>query len=140
MWSLYRVAGPLDTPGRDLTHYQSCYRRHGHDGHRLDEWVVIADHSADPFIADSATAGTRVGIAIHGAGSWKPYWVAPTPADFVTLLTCFTEAYVVERANRSDDEDDYEIWPPAYHERLAALLRDHAPGVDAAAFLDYLRQ
>jgi hypothetical protein len=108
--------------------------------------VVIADHSADPFIADTATAGTRVGIAIHGAGSWKPYWVAPTLADFVTLLTCFTEtyvveAYVVERANRSDDdEDDHEIWPPAYHERLAALLRDHAPGVDAAAFLDYLCQ
>lgn len=156
--NLYGTSGPLDTvnipaplggitlaPARDLVSYQSCYRWHGNDGHRLnewpDEWVVIANHSGDPFIADTAVPGTRVGIAIHGTGSWKPFWIAPTPADFLMLLACLTQAYVVEHLNRpGEDEDDDESWPPTYHDRLAALLSDHAPGVDATAFLNYLCQ
>ncbi|MFF1648611.1 hypothetical protein [Streptomyces sp. NPDC058240] len=156
--SLYGTSGPLDTvnipaplgeitltPGRDLVSYQSGYRWHGNDRHRLnewpDEWVVIADHSGDPFIADTAVPGTRVGIAVHGTGSWKPFWVAPTPADFVMLLACFTQAYVVEHLNGpGGEEDDYESWPPAYHDQLAALLRGRAPEVDATAFLKYLCQ
>ncbi len=97
--------------------------------------------SGDPFIADTAVPGTRVGIAIHGTGSWKPFWIAPTLADFLILLACLTQAYVVEHLNRpSEDEDDNESWPPTYHDRLAALLSDHAPGVDATAFLNYLCQ
>ncbi|MDV9194219.1 SMI1/KNR4 family protein [Streptomyces sp. Wh19] len=156
--SLYGTYGPLGTvdvpaplgsmtltPARDLVSYQSGYRRHSNQGHRLnewpDEWVVIADHSGDPFIADTAVPGTRVGIAVHGTGSWRPFWVAPTPADFVMLLACFTESYVVEYLNGpGGDEDDEESRPPAYHDRLAALLRDRAPAVDAVEFLKYLCQ
>jgi len=118
LWSLYSSAGPLDridipaplgaitfAAGRDLVPYQSGYRWHGNDGHRLEEWpdswIVIADHSADPFVADTASPGTPVGV---------------------------------------DDEDqsEDESWPPAYHGRLASLLAEHAPEVDASAFLDYL--
>ncbi|MEU9619030.1 SMI1/KNR4 family protein [Streptomyces sp. NPDC048155] len=158
--SLYGTSGPLDTldipaplggiiltPARGLVPYQSGYRWHGNDGHRMvgwpDEWVVIADHSGDPFVADTAAPGTRVGIAMHGTGSWRPFWVAPTVADFVLLLACFTQAYVVEYLNRPDDAEDEgedESWPPAYHARVAALLRDRAPAVDATALLDYLNQ
>jgi hypothetical protein len=127
----------------DLVAYQSGYRWHGHDGRRLDEWpaawVVVADQAGDPFVADTGVAGARVGVALHGTGSWRPYWVAPTLADFLTLLACFVRAYVVERLSQpgGEDEDD-ETWPPAYHERFGLLLRQHAPAVDATAFLEYL--
>lgn len=159
LWSLYSSAGPLDridipaplgaitfAAGRDLVPYQSGYRWHGNDKHRLEEWpdswVVVADHSADPFVADTASPGTPVGVAIHGAGQWRPFWIAPTPTAFITLLACFTQAYVIEHLNHVDDDDDDqsgdESWPPAYHGRLASLLAEHAPEVDASAFLDYL--
>ncbi|MFC9625469.1 hypothetical protein ACFTXM_37765 [Streptomyces sp. NPDC056930] len=124
---------------------QYGYRWRGDDGHRLDgwpeEWGVIASRAADPFVADTSVPGTRVGIAIHGAGSWKPFWVAPTPTDFMMLLACFTQAYVVECLNRPDsDEAEDESRPPACHNRVAVLLRDRAPEVDAAAFLGHLCQ
>ncbi|MGC0419317.1 hypothetical protein [Embleya sp. AB8] len=161
---LYATAGPVHrvhipaplggitlTPGRELAAYQSGYRTNGNDGRRQagwpDSWVVVADHSADPFIADTGTPGTPVGIAMHGSGSWRPYWVARTPTDFLGLLACFTQAYVVEYLNGPDDDagasadaDADEIRPPAYHDRLAALLHASEPGVDVAAFLDYLSQ
>ncbi|MFE4798714.1 hypothetical protein ACFRFL_27460 [Streptomyces sp. NPDC056708] len=158
MWSLYRTAGPLDsvdipaplggiifTPGRDLVSCQYGYRSRGDDGHRLDGWPEEWGPSpATRQIRLSPTPtvpGTRVGIAIHGAGSWKPFWVAPTPTDFMMLLACFTQAYVVECLNRPDgDEAEDESRPPACHNRVAVLLRDRAPEVDAAAFLDHLCQ
>jgi hypothetical protein len=133
-------------PGRDLVAHQYGYRWDARDGQRLDAWpaawVVLADHAGDPFIADTAIPGTPVGIAIHGVGQWTPYWVAPTLADFIALLACFVQAYVVEyhhRGNRDEDHDDPDLmWPPAYHQRIDALLRERAPAVDAAAFTEYL--
>ncbi|MFJ9841380.1 hypothetical protein ACIRYZ_13075 [Kitasatospora sp. NPDC101155] len=52
---------------------------------------------------------------------------------------CLAQAYVVEHLHHpGEDEDGHENWPPAYHSRLAALLSERAPGVDAMAFLNYL--
>ncbi|GAA1222936.1 hypothetical protein GCM10009665_11470 [Kitasatospora nipponensis] len=144
--NLYATFGPLDpvhipaplggitlVPARDLVSRQSCYRWHGTGGHRLegwpDAWVVITDHSGDPFIADTAAPGTRVGIAVHGTGSWRPFWVAPTPADFLVLLACLTQAYAVEHLGRSGEAegDDDESWPPGSPSSWPTMRRESMP-------------
>jgi hypothetical protein len=161
MWEFYTCAGPLQRvqvppevtlmPGRELVAYQSGYRWHGADGMRLgeawpDSWIAIGDSAADPFIADTAMPGTPVGIAVHGTGAWEPFWVAPTLADFVRLLACYTEIrhrYDGSGPVDDDGEEAFEAWlaawPTAYEGQLVDLLRTHAPAVDADAYLEYLR-
>jgi hypothetical protein len=84
--AFYCEVGPvnLDIPGygnnyfmpclANLWQYQAGYRSEGTNGCRIrgwdDDWLVVADCGADPFIF-SRSSGAIL-FATHGAGRWEP--------------------------------------------------------------------
>lgn len=68
-------------------------------------WVVIASLSADPFLVDVQESGSPVYFARHGAGSWTPQRVAPTPAAFLAALVRFYGLFLGDLARDVWNED-----------------------------------
>lgn len=84
--AFYREVGPidLDIPGygnnyfipclANLWRYQVGYRSEGTNGDRIqgwdDDWLVVADWGADPFIFSRSSGA--IFFAAHGAGRWEP--------------------------------------------------------------------
>ena len=84
--AFYREVGPLDLDVprygnnyfmprlADLWQYQVGYRFDGRNGDRLqdwnDDWLVVADCGADPFI--SSRSSGAISLAKHGEGAWQP--------------------------------------------------------------------
>mgnify|MGYP000036407319 CR=1 FL=1 len=82
----YREVGPLDctleSAGNPfflpslarLWQRQAGYRWHGISGERLsgwqDDWLVVADQGADPFILE--TGSGRILFDLHGGRGWDP--------------------------------------------------------------------
>jgi len=50
------------------------------------EWIVIAEHEGDPFIADISKPGVPVLLAEHGLGHWKPRRVHRRIAAFAKSI------------------------------------------------------
>ena len=126
-------------PIAKLVEAQGGYRWNAQTGEPLHgwlgAWVVVAAQEGDPFIADTGTPGTPVGVAVHGSGTWQPHWVAPTFRDFLALLTAFTYGYVVDYLGADDDQATDDM---AYLTIVKARLHEIAPAAGADAFLTYL--
>ena len=126
-------------PIAKLVDAQAGYRWNASTREPLDgwpaAWVVVAAQEGDPFIADTGTPGTPVGVAVHGSGAWQPHWVAPTFRDFLALLTAFTYGYVVDFLAADDDQTVDDM---AYLTTVEARLQAIAPAVNAETFLAYL--
>lgn len=95
----YRDVGPVNVsvPGYGnssflprlsaLWEHQVGYRFHGHSGERLadwdDDWIVIGDVGADPYIYSRRTK--TVLFARHGEGAWDPEPLYRSP---ITMVAC----------------------------------------------------
>ena len=109
----YAILGPLNInlPGygnnfylpklADLWQYQEGYRWNGLTGEKLsdwkDEWLVVADEGADPFIFSRTT-----GIVLfdyHGSGIWEPKELFGNIETMVTSLLIL--ASIVKSAGRN---------------------------------------
>ncbi len=84
----------------DLWSYQAGYRWNGLTGKLIvdwpDQWLVIADQGADPFIFSRET-----GVVYHdrhGGGKWEPKPIFPTLEAMVTCLLVI--ASVVPKSER----------------------------------------
>lgn len=107
-------------PLHRLWNLQAGYRWDASNGQRVpewqDNWLVVADQNADPFILDTQTG--RILHAMHGTGGWDPGEVAP---DLPTLAAALAAiGLVCLEADEDLRDDDWEIKP----EHRARALRD----------------
>lgn len=86
-----------------------------------DNWLVIADANADPFILDTQTG--KILFAMHGTGSWDPYELAPDLPTLVAALAAI--GTVFEDAGEDLRNEDWELKPQhraAAIDRVTAIL------------------
>jgi len=106
---------------------QAGYRWNGLTGDPItdwdDDWIVVADEGADPFIYCNGT----ILFAEHGAGVWEPAEIYP---DLNTMAASIaTLGSVVLNAGEDLTDDDGWIRPEFRAEaisRLAAILGSEA--------------
>ncbi len=111
-----------------LWDFQNCFRWNGNTRERSsdwkDEWLLVADAEADPFILDIPSGWIL--FARHGAGGWYPKPFAPNLGTAFGSLA--TIANTKARLNKIDafiDEETFEVLPAATKEiedELASCL------------------
>jgi hypothetical protein len=99
-----------------------------------NSWIVIAQHSGDPFIADCTSPGTPVLIAPHGTGSWEPVRVAPSLTSFFAVLTAFFDVLLDEFLGQVWD-DHMGTLRERFVDRLGVELSRLVPQSELTAFL-----
>ena len=82
------IGNPYHIPSLSrLWEFQAGYRWNGITGEPSngwnDNWVVVADEGADPFIFDRHNG--EILFALHGQGTWEPERVFP---DIYTMAAC----------------------------------------------------
>lgn len=97
---------PIFLPGlARLWTYQIGYRFHGLTGERIadwdDDWLVVADAGADPFIFSRGSGGIL--HAFHGEGVWEPTELF---ADLPAMATAFAVLGEIVRNAGDDFTDD----------------------------------
>ncbi len=101
---------------------QAGYRWDASNGQRVadwrDEWLVIADMNADPFILETQTG--QILFARHGAGSWTADEFAPDLLTFVAAAAAI--GVVFHDADEDLRDDDWELRP----EYRKAAIREAA--------------
>ncbi|WMD21162.1 hypothetical protein RAS12_02000 [Achromobacter seleniivolatilans] len=117
---------------------QAGYRWDASNGQRVadwqDNWLVIADQNADPFILD--TASGRILHAIHGTGAWDPGEIAP---DLYTLAAALAAIGVVCLDADEDWRDDDWVVKPQHRARaLLEVTQIMGSADDAGNLLDVL--
>jgi hypothetical protein len=129
--TIHANVGPvgIDIPGVNVSFpplhrlwsLQAGYRWQGNSGERLldwpDNWLVIADQHADPFIFDSNSG--QVLFAFHGAGCWEASVLTQDLATFLAALAAIGTVYL--DAGDDLDDDDGKLRPAHREEALAAL-------------------
>jgi hypothetical protein len=104
----------------NLWAHQSGYRTHGYTHERLldwdDDWLVIADEGADPFIF-SRTSEVIL-HDFHGEGVWQPTPLCENLLEMVTILAIIGD--IVASAGRNLTDDNSIILP---RHRAAAWIR-----------------
>lgn len=89
-----------------LWEYQVGYRTHALTGERIkewdDDWLVIADQGADPFIY-SRDSG-KILYAMHGAGEWRPTKLFADLPQMVTALAVLGEAVAAAGDDLTDED------------------------------------
>ncbi len=117
---------------------QAGYRWEGDAGARSadwpEQWLVIADQNADPFILDTRTG--QVLFAFHGAGAWDAAVLADDLPTFLAVLAAVGTVY--QAAGEALEDDDGELRPEhrdAALQAAAAVLGDEEA---ADAFFDTL--
>lgn len=130
---------PVDIPPlHKLWQRQAGYRWNAVSGERIadwcEQWLVVADQGADPFILD--TASGEVLFAFHGAGTWQPKLLA------ATLQTAFgglaTMANVMAELGDDAFDDTGELLATARAAVAASLASYLGSATQAAQFLDVL--
>ncbi len=123
---------------RRLWDLQAGYRWDASNGQRVpdwqDNWLVIADVNADPFILD--TDSGRILFAMHGTGKWEPDELAPDLWTLAAALAAVGQVYL--DADEDLRDDDWVIKPlhrDAAIGQLTAVLGDQG---DAERFYDVL--
>ncbi len=90
----------------NLWAYQTGYRTHGHTGERLpdweEDWLVIGDEGADPFIF-SRERGVVL-RAYHGEGKWQPQELFRNLAETVTTLAILGEIVATAGTSLTDED------------------------------------
>ena len=116
---------------------QAGYRWEGDAGPRIadwpEQWLVIADQNADPFILDLDSG--QVLFAFHGAGTWEATVLTEDLPTFVAVLAAVGTVYLEADDDLEDDEGELrdEHRQAALHAAVA-VLGDEA----ADAFFDTL--
>ena len=134
--SLAGVGNPFFLSGlAGLWDYQEGYRFHGQQALRdwKDDWLVIADTGADPFIFSRATG--RIFCDYHGRGRWQPRELFPNVQLMATsLLICGEQLESAWLEMNADGE-----FPSKYRDKALDGLRSLlASPTDAEAVLDSL--
>jgi len=130
---------PVDIPPlHKLWQRQAGYRWNAVSGERIadwcEQWLVVADQGADPFILD--TASGEVLFAFHGAGTWQPKLLAATLQTAFGGLATMANAM----AELGDDafDDTGELLATARAAVAASLASYLGSAPQAAQFLDVL--
>lgn len=117
---------------------QAGYRWDASNGERVaewqDNWLVIADQNADPFILD--TGNGEILYAMHGTGAWDAAVVAPDLPTFAAALAAV--GVVCLEADEDLRNDDWEIKPEHRTRALQALTAVLGDADEAEGFLDVL--
>ncbi|MGW9064067.1 hypothetical protein ACWGPO_08230 [Achromobacter animicus] len=117
---------------------QAGYRWDASNGERVaewqDNWLVIADQNADPFILD--TGNGEILYAMHGTGAWDAAVVAPDLPTFAAAVAAV--GVVCLEADEDLRNDDWEIRPEHRARALQALTIVLGDPVQAECFLDVL--
>ncbi len=116
--SIPTVGNPFDLPPlARLWDLQAGYRWHGVTKQRLedwdDDWLVIADQGADPFIFHRQTG--EILFAQHGGGAWNPSAIF---TDVVTMTACLATVGSVH----NEAEDDLWTEDESVNPRFRAIL------------------
>lgn len=106
---------------------QAGYRWHGRTLERIanwhDDWIVIADEGADPYIFHDG----KILFANHGTGGWDPDEIYP---DINTMAACIATLGEVRLDAGEDFTDDDSIIRPKFIDeaiqKLTAILGDKA--------------
>ena len=130
----YREVGPLDctleSAGNPfflpslarLWQRQAGYRWHGISGERLsgwqDDWLVVADQGADPFILE--TGSGRILFDLHGGRGWDPAPCFDDLWQMAASLVCFGEVW--SGAGEDILLDDCSV-APRYRQQLVDELQ-----------------
>ncbi|MCR8382790.1 hypothetical protein NS877_09365 [Pseudomonas aeruginosa] len=130
----YREVGPLDctleSAGNPfflpslarLWQRQAGYRWHGISGERLsgwqDDWLVVADQGADPFILE--TGSGRILFDLHGGRGWDPAPCFDDLWQMAASLACFGEVW--SGAGEDILLDDCSV-APRYRQQLVDELQ-----------------
>lgn len=105
-----------------LWEFQAGYRWNGMTGEPSDvwndDWIVVADESANPFIF-SRTRGT-IWFAQHGQGAWKPIELFP---NIYTMAACLAEIGRVIVGAGNDFADDMAIRPKYANEIISSFTK-----------------
>ena len=104
---------------------QAGYRWNAFSGETIDswdnEWIVVADEGADPYIYCTG----RILFAQHGAGVWKPDEIYP---DLNTMAACLaTLGAIVLKGGKDLTNEECYIRPQYRAEavsRLAEIVGD----------------
>ncbi|MCG7325516.1 SUKH-4 family immunity protein [Achromobacter sp. ACRQX] len=117
---------------------QAGYRWDASNGERVaewqDNWLVIADQNADPFILDTETG--KILYAMHGTGAWDAAVVAPDLPTFAAAVAAV--GVVCLEADEDLRNDDWEIRPEHRTRALQSLTIVLGDPVEAECFLDVL--
>ncbi|WP_286900173.1 SUKH-4 family immunity protein [Achromobacter sp. UBA2119] len=117
---------------------QAGYRWDASNGERVaewqDNWLVIADQNADPFILDTQTG--KILYAMHGTGAWDAAVVAPDLPTFAAAVAAV--GVVCLEADEDLRNDDWEIRPEHRARALQSLTIVLGDPVEAECFRDVL--
>ena len=104
--------------------YQTGYRTHGHTGESItawdEEWLVVGDEGADPFIFSRERGAVL--LARHGEGRWQPQELFHDLAEMATTLAILGE--IVTTAGKSLTDTDGLIqarYPEEAQRRLTSV-------------------
>ncbi|MBN6112372.1 hypothetical protein [Xanthomonas bonasiae] len=130
---------PVDIPPlHKLWQLQAGYRWNAVSGERLadwsEQWLVVADQGADPFILDVASG--EVLFAFHGAGAWQPKRLAASLDSAFGGLATIANA-MAELGDDAFDETD-ELRATARAAVASSLASYLGSAAQAAQFLDAL--
>ncbi len=131
--AFYLDVGPVDLSIRgygnsyfiprlaDLWRYQVGYRIDGRNGDRIqdwdDDWLVVADCGADPFIFSRCSGA--VSLAWHGEGSWEPRPIFSSILEMSAVLAILGN--VVAAAGLSLVDEKGYVLPSCRADALAKL-------------------
>lgn len=108
--SIENYGNPIFLPSlARLWEHQIGYRYHGLTGERIedwdDDWLVIADQGADPFIYSRGSG--KILYAFHGEGEWEP---SELFSDLPAMVTSFAiMGEIVARAGEDFTNDNSRI-------------------------------
>ena len=134
-----RVSVPFAPNPLDLYHPgQLAERIAGYvDESWSSDWLVVGDVGGDPVIAHTAVPGTPISLAMHGAGSWRPITVAPTPASFLAAVAAWLRVLQTYDGEHLDEKNDFTV-KPGFYQALKAHLRTVLPDDCVSALTQYL--
>lgn len=122
-----------------LWNLQAGYRWDASNGQRVndwqEEWLVIADQNADPFILDTNTG--RILFALHGTGAWDAGELAPDLFTFIAAATAI--GAVFHRADEDLRDDDWVIKPEYRKAAIAEVAKVVGDAREAEAFFETLQ-
>ena len=102
--------------------YQVGYRFDGRNGDRLqdwdDDWLVVADCGADPFIFSRSSGA--ISLANHGEGAWQPRPIFSSILDMAAVLAILGS--VVAAAGHSLADEKGYILPAFWANSLTGLV------------------
>lgn len=128
--SIENYGNPIFLPSlARLWEHQLGYRFHGLTNERLedwdDDWLVIADQGADPFIYSRGSG--KILFDCHGQGEWNPGELFSDLPAMVTSLAILGET-VVDAGEDFTDEGSHinERYIKAAKEKLSRVLNTEA--------------